>query len=288
MCKGRGFPLWVPQPNMRLPVSQRAKGVSIGDVGIITEYGAFDFLFNICISPDDPINPRDLPEGFTTLKLKAWDIREFRDFPNGSYLASPSVGKAVKGDDRRVTTFESLAEESALLSMPEGAYHEEVNDLSKFRDYAEKHIESWYDFVLHHRGRKDTANGDIRLVVGVDKSTSWGIASFSDPFKLQLKETEDPMMKKDCPYTWEHMGRSGEVKAGPDSCDNEDLCASGSGKIRNQTLFVRTLNILLVKDVWDEIQKPKEVLDRDGASEFGVRCVSSDVSKFNGLLILRN
>ncbi|PPQ72621.1 hypothetical protein CVT24_005112 [Panaeolus cyanescens] len=253
MCKGRGFPLWVPQPNLRLPVAQRAQGVSIGDVGIITEYGAFDFLFNICAAADDPINPPDLPEGFTTLHLSAWDVREFRDFPNGSYLASPSIGKAAKGEDRRTTTFESAEKEGALLAMPQGAYHEEVNDLSKFRDHAEQHVESWYRFVMHKRGRRDTANGDIRLVVGVDKSTTWGMASFADPFQLQLRETDGMKEVDDLPYTWEHTGTSGEVKAGPDKWENEDICPKNGARVRNQTLFARTLNILLGSEAWAKV-----------------------------------
>lgn len=145
--------------------------------------------------------------------------------------------------------------------MPEGAHHEEVNDLSKFRDYAEKHVESWYDFVLHRRGRRDTANGDIRLVVGVDKSSSWGIASLSGSFKLQLKEKKDLMTNRDPPYTWQHTGTSGEVKAGPDNFDNEGISSTAGNKARNQTLFVRTLNVLLAKDYWDVIRKPKEVFD---------------------------
>ena len=35
MLKGRGFQLWIPQPNMRLPIPYRAKGVCIGDVGVV-------------------------------------------------------------------------------------------------------------------------------------------------------------------------------------------------------------------------------------------------------------
>lgn len=43
--KHRGFPLWIPSPNMRLPASYRTSGVSIGDVGVITPEGGFSYFF---------------------------------------------------------------------------------------------------------------------------------------------------------------------------------------------------------------------------------------------------
>jgi hypothetical protein len=47
------------------------KGVSIGDVGLITPDGAFDYLFNICLPSDDPVNINRVPENF--LPLEPWD-----------------------------------------------------------------------------------------------------------------------------------------------------------------------------------------------------------------------
>ena len=102
--KGRGFPLWIPEPNKRLPLAYQKRGIAIGDVGIITRSGAFSFLFNICVPSDDPINPPLLPEGFTPIHppLDALDVAEFNEFKPGSYLASASIENLQSGFDARL------------------------------------------------------------------------------------------------------------------------------------------------------------------------------------------
>jgi hypothetical protein len=62
-----GYPLYVPEPDMRLSQECRREGVRIGDVGRVTTAGAFDFLFNICLPADHPVNPSVLPENFETV-----------------------------------------------------------------------------------------------------------------------------------------------------------------------------------------------------------------------------
>lgn len=91
--KQRGFPLWIPEPNMRLPMPYRRRGINIGDVGIITPSGGFSFLFNICRPQDDPINPPTLPEGFAPIypPLSPMDVREFSEFKPQSYLSSSAI-----------------------------------------------------------------------------------------------------------------------------------------------------------------------------------------------------
>ena len=141
MLQGRGIPLWIPQPNIRLPIPYRTEGVCIGDVGIVTASGGFDFLFNICRARDDPINPQTLPDDFVPVDppLDPTDVREFREFSSGSYLASSSIaGSQTSGqtpcvyflffscillilDYRGGLTFESSASDGAILTMPEGA-----------------------------------------------------------------------------------------------------------------------------------------------------------------------
>ena len=91
--KKHGFPLWIPQPNLRLSCSYRRRGVSIGDVGIFTTGGGFDFLFNICLPVGHPSNPDELPEGFCRLQLKPADVCEFRAHSSHSDIASSSVKK---------------------------------------------------------------------------------------------------------------------------------------------------------------------------------------------------
>ena len=95
----RGFPLWIPDPNQNLHLDYLRTGVRIGDVGIITRSGAFSFLFNICLSHNDPVNPRMLPEHFAPIwpPIEASDIEKYVVFTNGSHLASASVEISQSG-----------------------------------------------------------------------------------------------------------------------------------------------------------------------------------------------
>jgi len=91
--KKRGFPLWAPQPSILGFLTHRREGVTIGDLGRVTTYGAFDVLFNICKAGGHPDNPDQLPDGFTPLALDANDIHRFQEYTSGSYIASASVKK---------------------------------------------------------------------------------------------------------------------------------------------------------------------------------------------------
>jgi hypothetical protein len=66
--KRRGFPLWLPQPHNNLPTEYRKNGVNIGDVGIITSDGVFDFLFNICLPSGHAVNGNRVPDHFRPLE----------------------------------------------------------------------------------------------------------------------------------------------------------------------------------------------------------------------------
>ena len=93
LMQGSGYPLYMPTPSRGLPMAYRKSGMRIGDVGVITANGAFDFLFNVCEYNDPPgagINPAKLPDGF---ELLIPDILSGETFEPGARLTSKSVNE---------------------------------------------------------------------------------------------------------------------------------------------------------------------------------------------------
>jgi hypothetical protein len=67
----KGYPLNCPELPDRDNVgayyeAYRSKGIGIGDVGITTPAGDFDFLFNICDSAAREVNPSSLTNEATS------------------------------------------------------------------------------------------------------------------------------------------------------------------------------------------------------------------------------
>jgi hypothetical protein len=163
--------------------------------------------------------------------------------------------------------FETTASEGAILTMPVGAVSHDLENVLAFSDYIAANAYKWYKFALTVRGRK-VKNGQIRLVTGCDKTTSWGMAvllNMAQQRKSQLKfkameDTKGP--PSTTAYTWEYSGMA-EVRAGPDTNeiiglrDNEgesvDESPPTNQEFSNQCLFVRTLNATLSDDVWGKL-----------------------------------
>jgi len=103
--KGRGSPLWIPGPNRRLPAEYQKTGVRIGDVGIITSQGSFDFLFNIFSPREHPINSNGVPEGFVPIYLAEMELREHSAYPEDSYLSSDSIKQTYPSNNSLYVTF---------------------------------------------------------------------------------------------------------------------------------------------------------------------------------------
>ena len=138
--------------------------------------------------------------------------------------------------------------------MPQGARSEDLGNLARFREYAAANVVNWYRYVNGPRGR-EAKNGDVRLVVGCDKTTSWGIAAFPNQTQQNSCILKFGPLEGDSARWSEHSGVA-EVKAGPGSNEINELRIDSDPpdvKFENQCLFVRTLNATLSDDVWADI-----------------------------------
>uniref|UniRef100_A0A0W0FX36 Uncharacterized protein n=1 Tax=Moniliophthora roreri TaxID=221103 RepID=A0A0W0FX36_MONRR len=187
---GHGYALWIPEPNDNSTPEYFDQGVRVGDVGIITNDGGFDYLFNICAPADDPINrTHGVPCDFTPL---IWN-EEIFSTPGRFRSGVPTCSRRAK---QRQLSFEASAavlgspvgigggleisfqeDSGAVLMPPNGALRVDCVQLAVFRSYAEKNAHHWYQFVNGDRGR-EAENGSLYLVTGFDKTDAWETALF--------------------------------------------------------------------------------------------------------------
>ena len=161
--------------------------------------------------------------------------------------------------------------------MPQGAYHEDLKNISKFKKYALIHAESWYLYAKGPCG-EEIGNGELHLVTGCDKTTSWGIATYSH---LQSKRPEDNVSllrfnpvdnerqgrhSSYTTYKWQYEGAASEAKSGPEEDELMNLEVNGSVPSRNQCTFIRSLTPAFGDDDWEHIELKVESLLKDQAS----------------------
>ena len=148
--------------------------------------------------------------------------------------------------------------------MPEGAMSLDLENDAVFSDYLEANVRKWYEFVSRVRGRRGIRNGQIRLVIGCDKATAWGIATVSGMSqqtitKLRFK-TLDTTNSSTAIYTWECSGMV-EERVGPDKREIDALRNTDGGHAEvdttlcNQSLFVRTMTATLSNDEWSKVSR---------------------------------
>ena len=116
-----------------------------------------------------------------------------------------------------------------------------------------------YKCALVGHGR-NIRNGDLRVVTGCDKTTNWGMAAFSnsmaqeDSFRLKFRPRDQANLART--HGWEYSGTA-EVKAGPDvqevvALRMDDPSEEGK-EYENQSVFVRTHNMTLREDIWNNL-----------------------------------
>ncbi|KAJ7919662.1 hypothetical protein B0H13DRAFT_233085, partial [Mycena leptocephala] len=251
--KGQGCPLFHPQPFDDLPPTLRQTGTRIGDVGIVTSNGAFDPIFNILDRAED--NRSGVPQGFEQVRLRHDAIAEQRlcHLP-GSDISSTTIEKRRLGVDvgfennvfapagvGAVVEVSTNSKETAMLLLPDGASRWDLRTLQVFRDYAFKHAPKWYEFVNGDLGRM-IGNGDLYLVTGVTKSTSWNVAALenqSGDGQVTLKLKAAQVATAGASYAWEWESASSSVNSGPHRLPGEESWRD------NQTVFVRGFKVCL-------------------------------------------
>ena len=159
----------------------------------------------------------------------------------------------------RGLVFETVANEGAILVMPDGATTEDLYNHNLVKKYIAKNAKSWYTYIREKRGR-GVDNGDVRLVIGSDKVASWGIATFSSSaerqVRLEFKTNDSDQLDASRTYTWNCEGGCGRV--GPREKEMEGLreptdASAAEFVPENQTVFVRTLNFNLKGESWDDL-----------------------------------
>ena len=157
--------------------------------------------------------------------------------------------------------------------MPQGAYSKDLKNIRKFREYASIHAKSWYLYAKGTRGMT-VGNGKLHLVTGCDKTTSWGIATYSHlPSKrpednvslLRFNPVDNERQSRHVlyrTYEWDYEGAT-EAKSGP---EEEEIMVNGSVPPQNQCTFIRSFTPALGDGVWKDVESDVASLVEDQAS----------------------
>jgi hypothetical protein len=95
LTRGHGYPLWFPEPSS-IPPTYKMNGVRVGDVGVITFDGQFEFIFNICLPSNHSINYYAPPD---FIPLQSYDEQHLRKqscaHSPGCVIANPALEREL-------------------------------------------------------------------------------------------------------------------------------------------------------------------------------------------------
>ncbi|KIL56457.1 hypothetical protein M378DRAFT_468977 [Amanita muscaria Koide BX008] len=233
-----GYPLYEPEPE------PNQEGVGIGDVGLVTEDGGFDFLFNVCPPADISTNPAELPDDFEMLRSP--EILVKTHFQSEARLFSNGVKRTEEPDIK----YTCSGPEGGVLELPSGATRFGAKDKLSFKELAIRHAENWYRYTVLTR-RRDAQNGSLYIVTSCIKCTDWGIAVFDRPsypqdyLRFITNEENQPGQSK---YRWKGSGAYM-----PKVALNRGDAGFNDVDGPNQCVFLRGYKIMLRKDIWKNI-----------------------------------
>ncbi|KAJ7067184.1 hypothetical protein C8F01DRAFT_1365332 [Mycena amicta] len=285
----RGFPLYVPEPQRNLPPEYLVHGVSIGDVGMVTAEGIWDFFFNIFLPSDHPINNGRVPEGFSPLEQYDTSDLHNLDFEAGSFLSSPSA-ESYNANFQNFPGGEYLfrcsAPKGAILCLPYGSSLQKITRRrDHVRNYAVQNAKDWYKYINGELGR-DMVNGELYLITGREQAIAGGIATFQNVadgsgFDLAFKTVPDQNMNLRYRF---NRGTAAQTKSFPQA-------AQDIPQVLNNTIFLHGFTISLGLGIWSAlfgsvgIYSIEDTTPRrapDGAVPFGSQ--GSGLSYFFGFI----
>ena len=121
--------------------------------------------------------------------------------------------------------------------------------------YIAANAKSWYEYVEGDDCGRKIENGDIRVVVGFDKVSSWGIATFASNVEELIRFEFKGVNERPAShmYMWDCVG-SVNGRVGPQDEEIRDLVLEPNAPpLRNQCVFVRTLNFTLSGSIQNEL-----------------------------------
>lgn len=174
--------------------------------------------------------------------------------------------------------FGAADSEGAILILPCGATSEDLEDVPGLRQYIADNIFSWY--VDFRKQRRILSNGDIRVVIGTDKSPAWSYSTFASPDGISKDNFCATFRTFNTPegvrHTYSCSGTCYHVSGGPDSQDMQAIRDAGdvTTEFCCETLFLRTLNPMLSVKYWEACQIGDEPPKAEPKQSKGVGAMS--------------
>ena len=135
----------------------------------------------------------------------------------------------------------------AILTIPEGVISRDIIDVSYFRKYIAANAIGWYKFV-NEVGDRHATNGDLRIVVGWDHCSSWSRVTTSS---IVVHIPDNNMVTSGSFARFDARITGGGIGVLEPLVDRELL--QGGAVYRNQSVFLRTLNISVCDDIWSKL-----------------------------------
>ncbi|KAI0027061.1 hypothetical protein K488DRAFT_15142, partial [Vararia minispora EC-137] len=181
----RGYALFDPHPGFDGNIQLR-RPVGFGDVGYVSEAGAFRRLFSVHLPLGHEDQPEQLPDDFEYIPVQPGrvDLRDFQ--PQALRSVTSRRGKVSAGVDVYVPAVPATGDVSLSFSRQQGAilaffdkaWHEDSRMKKEYKRLFLKHHDAWLAYAQEED--PDLRMEDLVLVTGCDRTRTWATAVIDD------------------------------------------------------------------------------------------------------------